>query len=160
MGWLPTCLGTLLDSLEWIFGTYKLFLTCFLSSMLSMQLTQHLHWGNCCILFTLGNRCTSCYATHTTYVACQRDFWSVSNIVSELAMKNSIHLWNWQWWWVDATICFWLWWKILFTDSIGDMAFLQTKNLYMKSYWQWHINFERIFLGKIWTFLSLSLWVK
>ena len=43
--------------------------TCLLSTMPPMQLMQHFCWGNTCILFTLGNRCTCCYATHTTYAA-------------------------------------------------------------------------------------------
>ena len=29
--------------------------------------------GNTCIVFTLGYTCISCYATHTFYVACQRN---------------------------------------------------------------------------------------
>ena len=44
-----------------------------LSSMPPTQLIQHIHWENT-ILFTLGNRCTFCYATHTLYAECQRDF--------------------------------------------------------------------------------------
>ena len=43
------------------------------SSMPPMHLTWHYHWGTICILFTLGNRCTFCYATHTTNAAYQRD---------------------------------------------------------------------------------------
>ena len=39
-----------------------------LSSMPRTQSTQHFHWGTTCILFTLINMCTSCYATHLTYV--------------------------------------------------------------------------------------------
>ena len=34
--------------------------TRLLSCMLHTQLTWHFHWGNICILFILGNRCTSC----------------------------------------------------------------------------------------------------
>ena len=37
------------------------------------QLTRYFHRGNTSVLFTLGNWCTSCHATDTTYVACQRD---------------------------------------------------------------------------------------
>ena len=44
-----------------------------LSSMLPTKLTQHFCWGNTWILFTLGNRGVSCYATHATYVVCQRN---------------------------------------------------------------------------------------
>ena len=40
----------------------------------TMQFMQYFHWRTFSILFTLGNRCTSCYTTHATYVACQRDF--------------------------------------------------------------------------------------
>ena len=32
-----------------------------------------LHFCGGIILFTLGNRCISCYAIHATYAACQRD---------------------------------------------------------------------------------------
>ena len=41
--------------------------TCLLSSIPTSQLTQHFHWGSS-ILETLGNRCTSSYATHSTNV--------------------------------------------------------------------------------------------
>ena len=41
--------------------THRLF------SMLPTPLTRHFRWGNTCVLFTLGNSCVSCYATHTTY---------------------------------------------------------------------------------------------
>ena len=33
----------------------------------------HFDWETNNILFTFGNGCTSCYALHATYVACQRD---------------------------------------------------------------------------------------
>ena len=34
------------------------------SSIPSIQFTWHFHWRTTCILFTLRNRCTSCYSTH------------------------------------------------------------------------------------------------
>ena len=39
------------------------------SSMTPRQFTWHFHRGTTCILFTLGNRRTSGYATHATYAA-------------------------------------------------------------------------------------------
>ena len=42
------------------------------SSMPFMQLIWHFCWS-ICILFPLGNRCISCYATYTICAACQRD---------------------------------------------------------------------------------------
>ena len=33
------------------------------------KLTWHFHWGITYVLFTLGNRWTSCYASHVTYAA-------------------------------------------------------------------------------------------
>ena len=44
-----------------------------LSRMLPTQRTWHFCRGNNCILFTFRNSLTSCYATHSTYVTCQRD---------------------------------------------------------------------------------------
>ena len=38
-----------------------------LSSMPPTQFTWHFREGATCGLFTLGNRCISCYATHATY---------------------------------------------------------------------------------------------
>ena len=43
------------------------------SSMPPMQFTWYFCWGTTYILFTLGNRCISCYATYTTCVASQSD---------------------------------------------------------------------------------------
>ena len=43
--------------------------TRLLSSMLLTQFTRHFHWGNTCILVTLGNGCIPCYATPATYAA-------------------------------------------------------------------------------------------
>ena len=37
------------------------------SSMSSTQFTCHFHWRKICVLFTLEERCSSCYATHATY---------------------------------------------------------------------------------------------
>ena len=31
--------------------------------------------GKTCIVFTLENRCTSCYTTYTIYLPCQKDLW-------------------------------------------------------------------------------------
>ena len=39
------------------------------SSMPPVQLTRHYRWRTPCTLFTLGNRCISCYTDHATYMA-------------------------------------------------------------------------------------------
>ena len=49
--------------------TYTLHMDMPLSSMPPTQLMRHFCWGNTCILFTLGNRYISCYATYATYIA-------------------------------------------------------------------------------------------
>ena len=43
-----------------------------LCSISHTQFTRHIRWG-ICVLFTLGNRCITCYATHAIYAACQRN---------------------------------------------------------------------------------------
>ena len=47
--------------------------THLLSRMPLMLVIRHFCWGSSNILFTLGNRCKSCCATHTTYAECERD---------------------------------------------------------------------------------------
>ena len=47
--------------------------TRLLSIMPPMQSTRHFRWGTSYDLFTLGNKWTSCYVTHATYAACQRN---------------------------------------------------------------------------------------
>ena len=41
--------------------------TRLLFSIPLMQPTWHFRWENTCVLFTLGNKWTSCYATHETH---------------------------------------------------------------------------------------------
>ena len=43
------------------------------SRMSTTQFTWHIYRGTTRILFTFGNRFTSCHATHSTYAACQKD---------------------------------------------------------------------------------------
>ena len=45
--------------------------THLLSSMPPTQLTWHFHWGNTCILFTLGNRCTFCCFSASSIGLCK-----------------------------------------------------------------------------------------
>ena len=45
-----------------------------------------------CVLFTLGNRCISCYDTHAIYVACIGIFKSIYNIMKHIPLlKEKIH---------------------------------------------------------------------
>ena len=52
--------------------TYTLHMDTLPSSMPTTQFTWHFA-GGICILFTLGNRFISCYTSHATLAACQRD---------------------------------------------------------------------------------------
>ena len=50
-------------------AAYVLYIDMPPSSVPPMQFTQHFHWWSTCILFTIGIRCTSCYATHVAHAA-------------------------------------------------------------------------------------------
>ena len=97
-------------------ATYALHVGTPLSSMLPTQLKRDFCWLRTCVLFTFWNRFISCYATHTTYTACQNGFsshyptyedkpssrwyhWSVDSILPQAtsinAWCNGYHLRKW-----------------------------------------------------------------
>ena len=47
----------------------------------------HFCWGTTCVLFTLGNRWTSCYAIHSTYMA-----FLLGNYLHPVYFRKQVHL--------------------------------------------------------------------
>ena len=68
--------------------------TRLLSSTSPTQLMWYFRRRNTCVLFALGNRCISSYATHATYAACQRNLLvSIQHLIKNYIYKQDLK-WN------------------------------------------------------------------